>query len=97
MAAQNAPTAVLESFHNVKEATVRLGLSKAGDENDKRGQKWLRDGVNLLGFPHTRMAGQLMFSDSQLAEIAALNANAPTRRGRTRRPRRTASKPASRE
>ena len=59
---------VLENFYNVKAATVRLGLATE-DEDDKTGQKWLRDGVNdkTDPFPCTRMAGQLMFSDSHLA------------------------------
>lgn len=81
----------LETFHNVKQATVRLGLATEEPE-DKRGQKWLRDGANRPKdgskgeqFPHRRMAGQLMFSDSDLAEIAEMNRFAPQRRGRPRR------------
>lgn len=82
------PKPVLENFYNVKQATVRLGLATE-DEDDKRGQKWLRDGVNdkTDPFPCSRMAGQLMFSDSQLAEIADRHRNKPEARGRhTRKP-----------
>jgi hypothetical protein len=74
----------LEGFYNVKQATVRLGLATEG-EDDLRGQRWLRDGVNHGGFPHHRMSRVLMFSDSDLAEIAAMHRNAPTRAGRPRR------------
>lgn len=94
MAAPTKP--VLENFYNVKQATVRLGLATE-DEDDTRGQKWLRDGVNDKAdpFPCTRMAGQLMFSDSHLAEIAQRNENKAEARGRHTRPRRTARKPAA--
>lgn len=93
MAATKAPPlTVLENFHKVSEAAIRLGLRKK-DEPGKKGEKWLRDGVNLHGFPHHRLAGQLMFSDSDLAEIAARNANAGTARGRRKVVRR---RPANR-
>ena len=89
-AAKSPPTSakpVLEHFYNVKQATVRLGLA-TDKEEDKRGQKWLRDGVNLKGWPARRMAGQLMFSDSDLAWIADRCTNQPHgNAGRTRRPR----------
>jgi hypothetical protein len=82
---------VLEHFHTVSEAAIRLGLRKKGDPG-KKGEKWLRDGANRPEdgskgprFPHHRLAGQLLFSDSDLAEIAELNRNAP--QGRTRHPR----------
>lgn len=74
----------LEGFYDVKQAAVKLGLATE-DEGDIRGQRWLRDGVNHKGFPHHRMNRQLMFSDSDLAEIAAMHRNAPTRAGRPRR------------
>lgn len=81
----NAP---LETFYTVSEAAVRLGL-RSPEEDGKRGEKWLRDGVNRQReadrFPCHRMAGQLMFSDTDLAEIAARSRNAP--QGRTRHPR----------
>jgi hypothetical protein len=91
-----APQAlVLENFHNLKQACERLGLSDPKDPEDKRGQKWLRDGVNRPEdgskgprFPCTRMAGQLKFSDSQLAEIAGYCANKVDGRSGPRRPRR---------
>jgi hypothetical protein len=76
----------LEGFYDVKQAAVRLGLATE-DPDDIRGQRWLRDGVNHKGFPHHRMNRVLMFSDSDLAEIAAMHRNAPTRAGRPRRAR----------
>lgn len=97
MAAPTTP--VLENFYNVKQATVRLGLA-AEAEDDKRGQKWLRDGVNQKEdpFPCHRLSGQLMFSDSDLAEIAERHRNKTEARGRyTRRTNRkpSAAKPAT--
>lgn len=84
--------AVLENFHNLKQATVRLGLATE-DEADKRGQDWLRRGVNRKPdagpkFPCHRMAGQLMFSDTDLAEIAELARNKVDGRSRPRPGRR---------
>lgn len=101
------PLMVLENFHSVSEAAIRLGLRKP-DEMDKhgkpskKGEKWLRDGANRPKdgsegepFPHTRLAGQLMFSDSHLARIAQINENKPETRGRRRlAPRRSPSRPA---
>ena len=89
----------LEGFYNVKQATVRLGLATES-EDDTRGQKWLRDGVNRQHnpFPHRRMAGQLMFSDSDLAQIAEMSRTPATKPGRKRTasPRkRTVAKPTS--
>ena len=82
MAPQKTPPSVLEGYHNVKRATEKLGLSDPTDPDDKTGQRWLRDGVNLKGWPHHRMGGQLVFSDSDLVEIARLNRNPATRPGR---------------
>ncbi|MFE6127473.1 hypothetical protein ACFQ6Q_04235 [Streptomyces sp. NPDC056437] len=84
---------VLENFYNVPAAAVRLGLQDPKDPEDKRGEKWLRDGVNqdIDPFPSTRMAGQLMFSDSHLAEIAGRHENKPEARGRRRGPRKPAA------
>lgn len=82
---------VLENFHTVSAAAVRLSLRDEGEEG-QRGEKWLRDGANRPKdgskgepFPHHRLAGRLMFSDSDLAEIAAMNRQVPQRRGRARR------------
>lgn len=76
-----------EGFYNVNRAVVRLGLAK--DEDDTTGRRWLRDGANRKpgdkrgkAFPHSRLNGQLVFSESDLAEIYAMHRNAPTRRGR---------------
>lgn len=95
----------LETFHTVGEAAVRLRLKTQAehDAGSIKGERFLRDGVNRPDdgskgerFPCHRMSGQLLFSDSQLAEIADLCVNAPTRRGRTRRARRTQVKPVVR-
>ncbi|MCT9078798.1 hypothetical protein [Streptomyces fulvoviolaceus] len=80
------PDVGLQVFFNVKQATVKLGLS-ADDPKDLAGQRWLRDGANHKGFPHHRMSGRLVFSAADLAEIAGMHRNAPTRRGRPRRTR----------
>lgn len=103
MATPQAPPSkspVLENFHNVKQATVRLGLATE-DPDDKRGQKWLRDGFNRPEdgskgprFPGCYMAGQLMFSDSDLARIAEIQRNAPPPR-RGRKPRNTRRRTAA--
>lgn len=95
---------LLERFYNVGEAAVRLNF-KTQEEHDAgstKGERWLRDGANRpedgskgKPFPHFRMNGCLMFSDSDLAEIAEMHRNAPTqgaRRGtRHRRPARAAA------
>lgn len=88
---QKTPEPVLEHFYNLKQATIRLGLAEE-DPEDKRGQDWLRRGVNRKPeqgpkFPCHRMAGQLMFSDSDLAVIAELVANKVDGRSRPRRRR----------
>ncbi|MCM8548959.1 hypothetical protein [Streptomyces sp. STCH 565 A] len=85
---------VLEHFYNLKQATVRLGLATE-KEDDRRGQDWLRRGVNRKPqdgpkFPCHRMAGQLMFSDSDLATIAEFAANKVDGRSRPRRRRKPA-------
>lgn len=94
MAANKTPPKskpALENYYSVSEAAIRLGLRPA-NEDSKRGEKWLRDGVNLKGWPCHRMAGQLMFSDSDLAEIAEMHRNAGTARGRRPvRPRKSTS------
>lgn len=91
MAAPKAPATktVLENFYNVSQAAIRLNL-RAENDPSKKGEKWLRDGVNRkpeegTPFPCTRMAGQLMFSDSDLAWIAENGRNMrPKRSGRKR-------------
>ncbi|MEV5944489.1 hypothetical protein [Streptomyces sp. NPDC051994] len=82
----------LETFYNVKQAAVRLGLANEENPDDESGQRWLRDGVNRQPgdgprFPCHRLGRKLMFSESDLAEIAAMHADAPTRTGRPRRRR----------
>lgn len=77
----------LDGFHTVAGAAVRLNL-KTKEEHDAgsaKGERWLRDGVNHKGWPSHRLNGCLMFSDSDLMEITALNRNVPTRTGRPRR------------
>jgi hypothetical protein len=93
---------VLENFHTVPEAAIRLGLRKKEDPS-KKGEKWLRDGANRPEngskgprFPHRRMAGQLLFSDSDLATIGELSRNAPQGRALyTRRRRPATARPAT--
>ena len=80
----------LENFYTVKQAAkklipVDLDDPEAVDETDETGERWLRDGVNRKGWPHHRFGRRLMFSDSDLAEIAKMHRNAPTRAGRPRR------------
>lgn len=77
------PEPVLETFHTVSDAAVRLGLRKPDDTTGK-GEKWLRDGVNKQGWPCHRMARQLLFSDSDLAAIAELHRNRQDARSRPR-------------
>ncbi|MFI8294481.1 hypothetical protein ACIGCZ_00890 [Streptomyces nigra] len=84
---------VLENFYTVSEAAIRLRLREPG-EPGKKGEKFLRDGVNQQGWPCHRMAGQLLFSDSDLAVIAEKNRNrvdGRSRPRRTRRPRKAAA------
>ncbi|KOV86113.1 MULTISPECIES: hypothetical protein [unclassified Streptomyces] len=92
---------VLENFWTVAEAAVRLRFRDADDPSTK-GEKVLRDGVNLHGWPCHRMGNRLIFSDSDLAQIAELHRNrkdkragrrSPTSGYRPRRPR--AKAPAS--
>lgn len=90
--AKTMPEPVLENFYTVSEAAIRLRLREPNDPS-KKGEKFLRDGVNQEGWPCHRMAKQLLFSDSDLAEIARLNRNrvdGRSRPRRTRRPRQTA-------
>ncbi|MFG3510196.1 hypothetical protein ACGF5F_32390 [Streptomyces sp. NPDC047821] len=91
MAPAKAPTnkPVLENFYSVKQAAIRLDLQDPDDPEDNRGEKWLRDGVNKLGWPCHRLAGQLKFSDSDLAQIAEINRNKKDGRSGPRRPRAT--------
>lgn len=87
----------LETFYDVKAATVRLGIATE-DPQDESGQRWLRDGVNREHnpFPHHRMNRKLMFSESDLQLIAAMHRNAPTRAGRPRTAKkRTPKRPTS--
>lgn len=83
------PTPTPQGYYRVEKAVVILGLAE--DENDTTGRRWLRDGANRKkndprgkAFPHSRLNGQLVFSDADLAEIYAMHRNAPTRRGRPR-------------
>ena len=98
MAAPTKPKPVLEHYYDVSEAAIRLGL-RAPNDKSKKGEKWLRDGVNKSGFPHHRMANQLKFSDSDLAVIADMNrsrrhGNSGTRKRRvSRRPALAAAVP----
>lgn len=90
---------VLENFYNLKQAAVRLGLATE-DPEDLRGVNWLRRGVNRKPdegpkFPCYRMAGQLMFSDSDLAAITEMVRNKVDGRSKPRRRRPAARKHSS--
>ncbi|MER7623876.1 hypothetical protein [Streptomyces sp. NPDC126503] len=92
----------LERVYDIKQAAIALGLADPKKPESLAGQRFLRDGVNREHdpFPHTRINGQLRFTESQLAEILDRHRNAPnTRTGRPRSKkraatRRTASKPS---
>lgn len=101
-----SPTAepVLESFYNLRNAAVWFDLADPDDPEDTNGQRWLRDGFNRPAdgskgrkFPGQYMAGQLVFSDSNLAVIAQIAAEETEVRQKARekpepstgRPRRT--------
>jgi hypothetical protein len=71
MTTRRSTPAQLETYYDVKQATVKLKLAE-DDPNDWRGQRWLRDGANHNGFPHSRINRKLMFSESDLAVIMAL-------------------------
>ena len=77
----------LENFYTVKQAAKKLIPVDPDDPEaaDESGERWLRDGVNHKGWPHHRFGRRLMFSDTDLAEIAKKHRNAPTRAGRPRR------------
>ncbi|WP_394436171.1 hypothetical protein [Streptomyces sp. SGAir0957] len=92
-----APT-TLEGFYSVKQAAIRLGLQDPNDPASEAGERWLRDGCNRPDdgsegprFPHHRMSKRLVFSESQLIEIAEINAQVGTIRRRNRRPARAAA------
>lgn len=83
------PAPTPQGYYRVEKAVVILGLAE--DEDDTTGRRWLRDGANRKpgdkrgkAFPHSRLNGQLVFSDADLAEIYAMHRNAPTRQGRRR-------------
>src|ERR1044072_7508680 len=90
---RKASPTLLENFYNVGNAAVRLGL-KTQEEHEAgsvKGERWLRDGANRPEdgsegepFPHRRMGRELQFSDSDLAEIAAMHRNAPPQGARRR-------------
>ena len=98
---------VLETFYDVGQAAVRLGL-KTQEEHEagsKLGEKWLRDGFNRPDdgskgrkFPGRYMAGRLKFSESELVVITeiALEESAARKKPKpsTGRPRR---RPATRK
>lgn len=85
MAARKAPlaptptSAELERFYNIRSAAIRLDLTDPTDPEDTAGQRWLRNGFNrpLDGsqgrkFPGRYMGRNLVFSESDLAEIAEI-------------------------
>lgn len=70
---------VLENFWTVAEAAVRLRFRDEDDPTTK-GEKVLRDGVNKEGWPCHRMGNRLIFSDSDLIEIARRHSNRKDKR-----------------
>jgi hypothetical protein len=99
----------LERFYTVKEAAAWFKLDGSDNPNkqdSQGGERWLRDGVNRpedgskgTPFPHHRIGRRLLFSESDLAQIAAMHRNAPTqgaRRGSRRAPRKQAPTPIAR-
>jgi hypothetical protein len=88
--------AKLDDFYSVGEAAVRMNLKTQAEHEagSTKGERWLRDGVNHKGFPAHRLNRQLMFSDSDLAEIAAMNRSAPTQSVRRQTRRRAMARPA---
>lgn len=95
MAAPTKPKPVLEKHYNLKAATEHLGLSDPEDPNDMGGQKWLRDGVNQAEnpFPHSRLAGRLVFTESHLIEISMRHENRVHGNTGKRKKRRPARRP----
>ena len=91
------PKPALENYYTVGEAAVRLRFKtqKEHDAGSTKGERWLRDGVNRENnpFPCHRMNGLLQFSDTDLAEIAAMHRNAPDKRTRRTSRRRKATTP----
>lgn len=97
----------LERFYTVKEAAAWFKLNDSdepGKQDSVGGERWLRDGVNRpedgskgTPFPHHRIGRRLLFSESDLAEIAAMHRNAPTQGARRGSHRRTTTKPTARQ
>ncbi|GAA3268109.1 hypothetical protein [Streptomyces lavendulae] len=83
MAATKAsPSTALGKLYSLPAAAVRIGLRDPDDKTTK-GEKVLRDGVNLHGWPHTRIGRSLVFSEADLTQILALH-RAPRRVTRRR-------------
>lgn len=53
------PDAAAGEYFTVKEAAEKLRV----------GERWLRDGVNHRGFPHSRPGKPIVFDAADLAEI----------------------------
>ncbi|MCI3155489.1 hypothetical protein ELQ39_27845 [Streptomyces sp. GB4-14] len=89
MSAPNATQVDIDSmmrrdgYMKPKEAARELGC----------GERWLLDGLNRHGFPHTRMGRAKWLSQDDIREIRALCA-IPADRSKIARLRRAQSKPA---
>jgi hypothetical protein len=79
--AKTPAEAVLETFHDVGQAAVKLGLKTQmqHEAGSKVGEKWLRDGFNRpedgskgRKFPGRYMAGRLKFTEADLILIAEI-------------------------
>lgn len=53
------PEAPAGDYYGIKAAAEKLGV----------GERWLRNGVNHHGFPHSRLGKFIVFSAADLAEI----------------------------
>lgn len=74
-----------DGYMKPKEAARALGC----------GERWLLDGLNRHGFPHTRMGRAKWLSEDNVREIRAL-CQIPADRTKIARLRRSMSKPAAR-
>lgn len=53
------PKTAAGEYYGIKEAAKKLGV----------GERWLRNGVNHGGFPHSRPGKFIVFDEADLAEI----------------------------
>ncbi|MCX4232113.1 hypothetical protein [Streptomyces ortus] len=89
MSAPDTPTVDIDSlmyrdgYMKPRQAAAALGC----------GERWLLDGLNHHGFPHTRLGRAKWLSEDNLREIRTL-CQIPADRSRIARLRRSSTKPA---